>query len=144
MLTLVKGALSIPLLMSMSEAFPIPFLTLIKLYYTKALSDQASSMARIEVFSGGQESQCLSWFSNNLSTSWQTEGVEVETVTDFTFLSSKITEDSDCSHEIKERLASGKKNSDKPRQHIKKQRYHFVGKGPYSQSYGFSNNHVQM
>ena len=42
LLTLAKGALSIPLLMSMSEAFPIPFLTLIKLYYTKVLSDQAS------------------------------------------------------------------------------------------------------
>ena len=64
----------------------------------------------IEVFSsGGQKSQCLLWFSNNLSTSWQTEVVEVETVTDFTFLSSKITADSDCSHEIKERLASWKK-----------------------------------
>ena len=28
--------------------------------------------------------------------------------------------------------------------HIKKQRYHFANKGPYSQSYGFSNSHVQM
>ena len=45
LLTLAKGALSIHLLMSMSEAFPIPFLTLIKLYYTKVLSDQASSLA---------------------------------------------------------------------------------------------------
>ena len=33
---------------------------------------------------------------------------------------------------------------DKPRQHIKKQRHHFTNKGPYSQSYGFSNSHVQM
>ena len=31
-----------------------------------------------------------------------------------------------------------------PRQHIKKQRHHFDTKGPYSQSYGFSNSHVQM
>ena len=31
-----------------------------------------------------------------------------------------------------------------PRQHIKKQRHHFDNKGPYSQSYGFSNSHVQM
>ena len=29
-----------------------------------------------------------------------------------------------------------------PRQHIKKQRYHFVNKGPSSQSYGFSCGHV--
>ena len=42
-------------------------------------------------------------------TSWQIDEEKVETVTDFTFLSSKITADSDCSHEIKERLASWKK-----------------------------------
>ena len=34
-------------------------------------------------------------------TSWQIEGGKLETVTDFIFLSSKITADSDCSHEIK-------------------------------------------
>ena len=34
-------------------------------------------------------------------TSWQIEGKKVEAVTDFIFLGSKITEDSDCSHEIK-------------------------------------------
>ena len=33
---------------------------------------------------------------------------------------------------------------DKPRQHIKKKRYHFANKGPYRQSYGFSSSHVQM
>ena len=31
-----------------------------------------------------------------------------------------------------------------PSQHIKKQRHHFANKGPYSQSYGFSSNHVCM
>ena len=36
------------------------------------------------------------------------------------------------------------KNYDKPRQCIKKQRHHFVDKGPYSQSYGFSSSHIQM
>ena len=34
-------------------------------------------------------------------TSWQTDGETVETVADFIFLSSKITADGDCSHEIK-------------------------------------------
>ena len=34
-------------------------------------------------------------------TSWQIEGGKLETVTDFIFLGSKITADSDCSHEIK-------------------------------------------
>ena len=40
--------------------------------------------------------------------------------------------------------APWKKSYDKSRQHIKKQRYYFADKGPYSQSYGFSSNHVQM
>ena len=34
-------------------------------------------------------------------TSWQIDGETMETVTDFIFLGSKITVDSDCSHEIK-------------------------------------------
>ena len=34
-------------------------------------------------------------------TSWQIDGETVETVSDFIFLSSKITADGDCSHEIK-------------------------------------------
>ena len=34
-------------------------------------------------------------------TSWQIEGEKVETVTDFIFLDSKITADSECSHETK-------------------------------------------
>ena len=34
-------------------------------------------------------------------TSWQTYGETMETVTDFIFLCSKITEDCDCTHEIK-------------------------------------------
>ena len=45
----------------------------------------------------------------------------MEPVIDFIFLDSKITEDGDCSHEIK-RLAAWKKSDDQPRQHIKKQR----------------------
>ena len=36
------------------------------------------------------------------------------------------------------------KSCDKPRECIKKQRHHFADKGPYSQSYGFSSNHVRM
>ena len=69
-------------------------------------------------------------------TSWQIEGGKVETVTDFIFLGSKITVDSDCSHEIKT-LAPGKKSYDKTRQCIKKQRHHFADKGLSSQIYGF-------
>ena len=36
-----------------------------------------------------------------LITSWQIDGEKVRTVTNFIFLGSKITADSDCSHEIK-------------------------------------------
>ena len=42
-------------------------------------------------------------------TSWQTDGETMETVTDFIFLSSKITADGDCSHEIKRCLLLGRK-----------------------------------
>ena len=42
-------------------------------------------------------------------TSWQIEGETVETVSDFTFLGSKITADGDCSHEIKRHLLLGRK-----------------------------------
>ena len=41
--------------------------------------------------------------------SWKIEGEKVETVTDFIFLGSKITVDSDCSHEIKRHLFLGRK-----------------------------------
>ena len=42
-------------------------------------------------------------------TSWQTEEEKMETVTDFIFLDSKITADSNCSHGIKRRLLLGRK-----------------------------------
>ena len=47
-------------------------------------------------------------------TSWQIDGETVETVSDFIFWGSKITEDGDCSHEIK-RLISWKESYDQPR-----------------------------
>ena len=52
-------------------------------------------------------------------TSWQTDG---ETVEDFIFRGSKITEDDDCSHE--KMLAPWKEIYDQPRQHVKKKRYY--------------------
>ena len=42
-------------------------------------------------------------------TSWQIDGETMETVTDFIFLSSKITADGDCSHQIKRHLLFGRK-----------------------------------
>ena len=48
-------------------------------------------------------------------TSWEIDVETVETVSDFTFLSSKITSDGDCSHEIKRLLATWKKSYEQPR-----------------------------
>ena len=42
-------------------------------------------------------------------TSWEIDGETMETRTDFIFWGSKITEDGDCSHEIKRRLLLGRK-----------------------------------
>ena len=42
--------------------------------------------------------------ASSLITSWQTDGEKMETVTDFVFLDSKITADSDCIHQIKRHL----------------------------------------
>ena len=45
----------------------------------------------------------------DLITSWEIDGETVETVLDFIFGGSKITEDGDCSHEIKRHLLLGRK-----------------------------------
>ena len=76
-------------------------------------------------------------------TSWQIDGETMEIVTDFIFLGSKITADSDWSNEINT-LAPWKKSYDQPRLHIQKQRHYFANKGPSSQCYGFSSSHVWM
>ena len=47
--------------------------------------------------------------ASGLITSWQTDGEQMETGTDFIFLGSKITADGDCSHEIKRCLLLGRK-----------------------------------
>ena len=74
-------------------------------------------------------------------TSWQIEEEKVETVTDFTFLDSKIMVDGDCGMKLKD-AAPWKESYDKPRQSIQKQRHHFADKGLSSESYGFSSGHV--
>ena len=76
-------------------------------------------------------------------TSWQTDGEKMEIVADFIFLGSKITVHGDCSHEIKRRLLLGRKVMTKLRV-LKSGEIHFAGKGPSSQSYGFSSSHVPM
>ena len=76
-------------------------------------------------------------------TSWEVDGETLETMADFILGGSKITADSDCSHEIKRRLLIGRKvmtNLDS----ILKSRDYFANKGPSSQGYGFSSGHVWM
>ena len=76
-------------------------------------------------------------------TSWQIDGEKMETVTDFILGGSKITEDGNCSHEIKRCLLLGRKvmtNLDS----VLKQTHYFANKDPYSQSHGFSSRHVWM
>ena len=46
---------------------------------------------------------------SGLITLWQIDGETLETMRDFIFLGSKITADSDCSHEIKRHLLLGRK-----------------------------------
>ena len=74
-------------------------------------------------------------------TSWEIDG---ETVSDFIFWDPKMTADGDCSHEIKRHLLLGRKVMTNLDSILKKQRHHFINKGPSSQDYGFSCGHVWM
>ena len=76
-------------------------------------------------------------------TSWKIAGGNVEAVTYFLFLGSKITADGDGSHEIRRRLLPGKKAM-KNLDSVLKSRHHFADKGPYSQGYGLSSSHVWL
>ena len=75
-------------------------------------------------------------------TSWQIEGGKVEVVTDFIFLSSKITVDGDCNHEIKRCLLLGRKATTNLDNILES--HCFTDKGPSRQSYGFSSSHVRI
>ena len=75
-------------------------------------------------------------------TLWQNDGETMETVSGFIILGSKITTDSDCSHEIKRCLLLGRKTMTNLA--YKKQRHYFANKGSSSQGYGFSSGHVWM
>ena len=66
--------------------------------------------------------------ASSLITSWQLDGETMETVTEFIFLGSKVTVDSDCSHEIKRCLFFGIKAMTNLDSILKKQRHHFANK----------------
>ena len=75
-------------------------------------------------------------------TSWQIDGETMETVTDFIFLSSKITANGDCNYEIKRHLFLGRKIMTNLDSKLKSRG--IADKGPSSQGYGFSSSHIWM
>ena len=76
-------------------------------------------------------------------TTWEIDGETVETVSDFIFLGSKITEDGDCSHEIKRRLLLGRKVMTNLDSILKSIDITLPAKVRV-QGYGFSCGHVWM
>ena len=77
-------------------------------------------------------------------TSWQTEWENVDALTYFLFLSSKITVDGDCcNHEIR-RLLLGRKAITNLDSVLKSKDITFADKGSYSQGYHLSCSHVQI
>ena len=82
--------------------------------------------------------------ASGLITSWQTDEETVETVTDFIFLSSKITADGDCSCEIKSHLLLGRKAMTNIDSILKSRDITLPTKDSSSQSYGFSSSHIWM
>ena len=74
-------------------------------------------------------------------TSWRTEGERVEAVADFLLAGSKITADGDCSYEIRRLLLLGRKAMTNLDSMLKSRDITFPTN---SQSYSFSNCHMQM
>ena len=77
-------------------------------------------------------------------TSWKVDGETVETVTDFIFLGSKITADSDCSHEIKRRFLLGREVMTNLDSILKSRDVTLPTKVRLVKAMVFSNSHVWM
>ena len=75
--------------------------------------------------------------ASSLITLWQIDGETMETVIDFIFLSSKITADGDCSHEIKGRLLLRRKAMTNLNSALKSRDITLSAK-----VHGFSSSHV--
>ena len=76
-------------------------------------------------------------------TSWQIGGENVEVVTDFLFLGSKITVDGDCSHEIR-CLLLGRKAVTNLDTVLKSRSHYSANKSPSSQGYGLPSGHKRL
>ena len=77
-------------------------------------------------------------------TAWQTEGEKVEVVTDFLYLGSKITVDSDLQPWNQKTIASWQESYDKPRQCMEKQRHYSADKGPNRQGYSLPRSYWEL
>ena len=77
-------------------------------------------------------------------TSWEIDGITMETVTDFIYWGSKVTADGDCSHEIKRRLLLGRKAMRNLDSILKSRGITLPTKVHLVKSYGFSSSHVWM
>ena len=77
-------------------------------------------------------------------TSRQIDGETVETVRDFIFLDSKITADSDCSHDFKRHLLLGRRAMTNLDSILKSRDISLLTKVRLNQSYGFSSSHMKM
>ena len=75
-------------------------------------------------------------------TSWQIDGEIMETVSDFIFLGSKITADSDCSHKIKICLLLGRKAMDLTEAEDIKKRWQEYTEELYKKDLHDSDNHI--
>ena len=80
--------------------------------------------------------------ASNLITLWQIEGKPWKQWQTLFCWAPKSLQMVTAAMKLKD--APWKEICDYPRQHIKKQRLHFVKKGPYSQTYAFSSGHAFM
>ena len=93
-----------------------------------------------------QQSQICRWYHSNGRNRWGVggNGQTLNKVTDFIFLGSKITEDGNCSREIKRWLLLGRKAITNLDSLLKGRDITLLTKVRYSQSYGFSSSQIQM
>ena len=93
---------------------------------------------------GRHSSQKMKIMAPGPTTSWQTDGRTVETVTDFIFLGSKIIAAGDCSHEMKKCLLLGRKDMTNPDGILKSRDITLPTKVCLVKAMGFCSCHVWM
>ena len=82
--------------------------------------------------------------ASDLIISWQVDGENMEMVTDFIFLGSKMTVDSDCNHDIKRCLLLGRKAVNNLDSILKSKDITLPTKFHIVKDTGISNSHEQM